>query len=216
LTGSIDFSTITEYGSESDPRAYRFDGELNIANRGILEMQEMLKMDEKFLWHLLSLSQEGNFKAGRFALISADEVIIAHTNEAEYRSFIANKKNEALHSRMFVIKVPYNLKVSDEEKIYAKMIRESDIASDVHIAPHALRIAAHFTDITRLEQQKKQGVDLLTKLTVYEGKIGEGFSQQGADELKKQYPEEGITGFDPRYVHTRISSAVSRKEIKSI
>ncbi len=92
LTGSIDFSTIAEYGSESDPRAYRFDGELNKANRGIMEFQEMLKCDEKFLWHLLSLTQEGNFKAGRFALISADELIIAHTNETEYRSFIANKR----------------------------------------------------------------------------------------------------------------------------
>ena len=92
LTGSIDFSTIAEYGSESDPRAYRFDGELNKANRGMMEFQEMLKCDEKFLWHLLSLTQEGNFKAGRFALISADELIVAHTNEAEYRSFIANKK----------------------------------------------------------------------------------------------------------------------------
>ena len=70
LTGSIDFSTITEYGSESDPRAYRFDGELNKANRGLMEFQEMLKCDEKFLWNLLSLTQEGNFKAGRFALIS--------------------------------------------------------------------------------------------------------------------------------------------------
>ncbi|GEO26116.1 hypothetical protein AAC03nite_19010 [Alicyclobacillus acidoterrestris] len=76
LTGSIDFSTITEYGSESDPRAYRFDGELNKANRGIMEFQEMLKCDEKFLWHLLSLTQEGNFKAGRFALISADEMMV--------------------------------------------------------------------------------------------------------------------------------------------
>ncbi|GAW91240.1 putative serine protein kinase PrkA [Calderihabitans maritimus] len=73
LTGSVDFSTIAEYGSESDPRAYRFDGELNKANRGIMEFQEMLKCDEKFLYNLLSLSQEGNFKAGRFALIYADE-----------------------------------------------------------------------------------------------------------------------------------------------
>lgn len=216
LTGSIDFSTIAQYGSESDPRAYRFDGELNKANRGIMEFQEMLKCDEKFLWHLLSLSQEGNFKAGRFALISADEVIIAHTNEAEYRSFIANKKNEALHSRMFVIKVPYNLKVSDEEKIYAKMIRESDIASDVHIAPHALRIAALFTVLTRLKEPKKQGVDLLTKLKLYDGQIVEGFSQQDVDELKKEYPDEGMTGIDPRYVINRISSAIIRKEIKSI
>ncbi|AIF44929.1 protein prkA [Virgibacillus sp. SK37] len=76
LTGSIDFSTIAEFGSESDPRAYRFDGELNKANRGMMEFQEMLKCDEKFLWHLLSLTQEGNFKAGRFALISADELVV--------------------------------------------------------------------------------------------------------------------------------------------
>jgi hypothetical protein len=77
LTGSIDFATITEFGSESDPRAYRFDGELNKANRGLMEFQEMLKCDEKFLWNLLSLTQEGNFKAGRFALISADEPCVA-------------------------------------------------------------------------------------------------------------------------------------------
>lgn len=77
LTGSVDFSTIAEYGSESDPRAYRFDGELNIANRGLMEFQEILKCDEKFLWNLLSLSQEGNFKAGRFALIYADEQNVA-------------------------------------------------------------------------------------------------------------------------------------------
>ena len=121
LTGSIDFSTITEFGSESDPRAYRFDGELNKANRGIMEFQEMLKCDEKFLWNLLSLTQEGNFKAGRFALISADELIVAHTNESEYKSFIANKKNEALQSRMIVMPVPYNLKVSREEKIYTSL-----------------------------------------------------------------------------------------------
>src|SRR5690606_634262 len=141
LTGSIDFSTIAEYGSESDPRAYRFDGELNKANRGMMEFQEMLKCDEKFLWHLLSLTQEGNFKAGRFALISADELIVAHTNEAEYRTFISNKKNEALHSRIIVMPIPYNLKVSDEERIYKKMIRQSDL-KDIHIAPHALKVAA--------------------------------------------------------------------------
>jgi serine protein kinase len=81
LTGSIDFSTITEYGSESDPRAYRFDGELNKANRGLMEFQEMLKCDEKFLWHLLSLTQEGNFKAGRFALISADEATVTESRQ---------------------------------------------------------------------------------------------------------------------------------------
>jgi serine protein kinase len=158
LTGSIDFSTIAEFGSESDPRAYRFDGELNKANRGMMEFQEMLKCDEKFLWHLLSLTQEGNFKAGRFALISADELIVAHTNETEYRSFISNKKNEALHSRIIVMPIPYNLKASQEERIYEKMINESDV-SDVHIAPHTLKVAAMFTILTRLKEPKKGDID---------------------------------------------------------
>lgn len=215
LTGSIDFSTIAEYGSESDPRAYRFDGELNKANRGLMEFQEMLKCDEKFLWHLLSLTQEGNFKAGRFALISADEMIVAHTNEAEYKSFISNKKNEALHSRIIVMPVPYNLRVTEEEKIYQKMIRDSDI-SDVHIAPHALKVAAIFTVLTRLKESKKQGVDILKKLKLYDGEIVEGFNTQDVEELKKEYQDEGMTGIDPRYVINRISSAIIRKELTSI
>lgn len=215
LTGSIDFSTIAEYGSESDPRAYRFDGELNKANRGIMEFQEMLKLDEKFLWHLLSLSQEGNFKAGRFALISADELIIAHTNETEYRSFIANKKNEALHSRIIVIPIPYNLKVSEEERIYEKMIKESDMAH-VHIAPHALRAAAIFSVLTRLEVPKKQGIDIVKKMRLYDGETVEGFNSVDVEELKKEYPNEGMKGIDPRYVINRISSAIIRKEVPSI
>lgn len=215
LTGSIDFSTIAEYGSESDPRAYRFDGEFNKANRGIMEFQEILKLDEKFLWHLLSLTQEGNFKAGRFALISADELIIAHTNETEYRSFIANKKNEALHSRIIVMPIPYNLKVSEEERIYEKMIRESDMAH-VHIAPHALRVAAIFSVLTRLNDSKKQGIDLVKKMRMYDGENVEGINQISLVELKKEFPNEGMEGIDPRYVINRISSAIIRKEVPSI
>ncbi|MYL32538.1 protein prkA [Pontibacillus yanchengensis] len=215
LTGSIDFSTIAEYGSESDPRAYRFDGELNKANRGIMEFQEMLKCDEKFLWHLLSLTQEGNFKAGRFALISADEMIIAHTNESEYRSFISNKKNEALHSRMIVMPVPYNLKVSQEERIYEKMIRQSDI-KDVHIAPHTLKVAAMFTILTRLKDSTKNNVDLLKKMRLYDGETVEGFSDVDVEELKSEHHDEGMSGIDPRYVINRISSTIIKKEMTSI
>ena len=215
LTGSIDFSTIAEFGSESDPRAYRFDGELNKANRGMMEFQEMLKLDEKFLWHLLSLTQEGNFKAGRFALISADELIVAHTNETEYRTFISNKKNEALHSRIIVMPIPYNLKVSEEERIYAKMISESDMAH-VHIAPHALRAAAIFSVLTRLEIPKKQGIDLVKKMRLYDGESVEGFNSVDVEELKKEYPNEGMNGIDPRYIINRISSAIIRKEVPSI
>lgn len=215
LTGSIDFSTIAEFGSESDPRAYRFDGELNKANRGMMEFQEMLKCDEKFLWHLLSLTQEGNFKAGRFALISADELIVAHTNETEYRSFIANKKNEALHSRIIVMPVPYNLRLSEEERIYEKMINESDVAN-VHIAPHTLRVAAMFTILTRLKEAKRGDIDLVKKMRLYDGESVEGFNSVDIQELKKEYAEEGMSGIDPRYVINRISSTIIRKEVPSI
>ena len=207
LTGSIDFSTIATYGSESDPRAYRFDGELNIANRGMMEFQEMLKCDEKFLWNLLSLTQEGNFKAGRFALISADELVIAHTNEAEYRHFISNKKNEALHSRIIVIKVPYNLRVSQEERIYRKMIRQSNL-NGVHIAPHALWTAAVFSVLTRLKDSKQPNMDRLKKMRLYDGQEVEGVSAKQVEELKKEFPDEGMSGIDPRYVMNRISSAL--------
>ncbi|PIK32234.1 protein prkA [Bacillus siamensis] len=215
LTGSIDFSTIAEYGSESDPRAYRFDGELNKANRGMMEFQEMLKCDEKFLWHLLSLTQEGNFKAGRFALISADELIVAHTNETEYRSFIANKKNEALHSRIIVMPVPYNLKVSEEERIYEKMISESDV-SDVHIAPHTLKVAAMFSILTRLKEPNRSDIDLVKKMRLYDGESVEGYNSVDLEDMKKEFQDEGMSGIDPRYVINRISSTIIRKNMESI
>lgn len=215
LTGSIDFSTIAEYGSESDPRAYRFDGELNIANRGIMEYQEMLKCDEKFLWNLLSLSQEGNFKAGRFALIYADEMIVAHTNENEYKAFISNKKNEALQSRIIVMKIPYNLKVSDEVKIYEKLIKQSDL-KDIHMAPHALRVASIFSVLSRLKESKKQGMDLVKKMKLYDGEDVEGFKQKDVNELRAEHPDEGMSGVDPRYVINRLSSSLIKTTTKCI
>jgi len=215
LTGSIDFSTIAEYGSESDPRAYRFDGELNIANRGIMEFQEMLKCDEKFLWNLLSLSQEGNFKAGRFALIYADEMIVAHTNENEYRAFIGNKKNEALQSRIIVMKIPYNLRVSDEIKIYDKLIKQSDL-KDIHIAPHALKVASIFSVLSRLKESKKQGMDLVKKMKLYDGEDVEGFKIKDVTELKAEHQDEGMSGVDPRYVINRLSSALIRTSTRCI
>ena len=215
LTGGIDFSTITEYGSESDPRAYRFDGELNKANRGLMEFQEMLKCDEKFLWNLLSLTQEGNFKAGRFALISADELIVAHTNESEYKAFIANKKNEAPQSRMIVMPIPYNLRVSDEEKIYSKLIGQSDM-KHIHIAPHALRSAAIFSVLTRLKETKKQGMDLIKKMRMYDGVEVEGYKEADLKEMQNEYLEEGMSGIDPRYVINRISSALIKQDLQCI
>jgi serine protein kinase len=206
LTGSIDFSTIMEIGSESDPRAYRFDGELNIANRGLMEFQEMLKCDEKFLWHLLSLTQEGNFKAGRFALISADMVVVAHTNEAEYRTFAANKKNEALLSRMLVMPIPYNLQVDAEERIYAKLVADSDVRG-VHLAPYALRTTAMFSVLTRLKESDKVGVDLVQKLRAYNGEAVDAIAPHEVAELQRT-SGEGMAGLDPRTIVNRIARAL--------
>src|SRR2546421_4512999 len=114
LTGSIDLSTIGEVRVEADPRAYRFDGELNIPNRGLMEVVEMLKDHEKFLYSVLTLSREQSIKTGRFAMIYADEVIVSHTNENEYIAFAGNKKSEALQDRIILVRVPYNLRVSQE------------------------------------------------------------------------------------------------------
>src|SRR5947208_15976480 len=151
LTGSIDLSTIGEVGVESDPRAYRFDGELNIANRGLMEFVEMLKTDEKFLYVLLTLSQEQNIKTGRFSMIYADEVVVSHTNEHEYQAFVGNKKSEALQDRIILLRCPYNLRVSEEIRIYEKLLRRSEALRNVHLAPTPLRVAAMFAVMTRLE-----------------------------------------------------------------
>ncbi|HEY8309800.1 MAG TPA: hypothetical protein VIG47_04555, partial [Gemmatimonadaceae bacterium] len=183
LVGGIDLSTIGEVGVESDPRAYRFDGELNIANRGLMEFIEVLKTDEKFLYVLLTLSQEQNIKTGRFSMIYADEVVVSHTNENEYQSFVGNKKSEALQDRIILVKVPYNLRVSDEVKIYEKLLSQSALHS-VHIAPHTLRIASTFAVLTRLEPSKKAGMSLMKKLRLYDGEDLEEFKQKDIKELQ--------------------------------
>ncbi|MFA6770882.1 MAG: hypothetical protein WCR71_06880, partial [Bacteroidales bacterium] len=191
-------------------RAYRFDGELNIANRGIMEFQEMLKVGPQFLWCLLGLSQEGNFKAGRFALISADEVIVAHTNENEYKTFISDKKNEALQSRIIIHKIPYNLRLDEEVKIYEKLIRQSEM-TDVHIAPDALKIAAMFSILTRLKPSaKEEGLSILTKLKLYNREEADGYKLTKLRELmlEGQEKDEGMSGIDPRYIINRISAAL--------
>src|SRR5215216_6528948 len=169
LTGSIDLSTIGEVGVESDPRAYRFDGELNIANRGLMEFVEMLKVDEKFLYSLLTLSQEQNIKTGRFALIYAGESIVSHTNENEYIAFAGNRKSEALQDRIILVKVSYNLRVSEEERIYDKLLHQSEALRNVHLAPHTLKVAAMFAVMTRLEEPKRQNVDIVKKINLNEG-----------------------------------------------
>ncbi|HYT36817.1 MAG TPA: protein prkA [Ktedonobacteraceae bacterium] len=215
LVGGIDLATIGEVGVESDPRAYRFDGELNIANRGIMEFVEMLKTDEKFLYVLLTLSQEQNIKTGRFSMIYADEVVVSHTNEHEYQSFVGNKKSEALQDRIILVKVPYNLRASDEVKIYEKLLKQSAL-QNVHIAPNTLRIASIFAILTRLEPSKKAGMSQMKKLKLYDGEDIEDFKQKDIKELQEEAIREGMDGISPRYVINRLSSALVKQNTTCI
>jgi serine protein kinase len=216
LTGSIDLSTIGEVGVESDPRAYRFDGELNIANRGLMEFVEMLKVDEKFLYSLLTLSQEQSIKTGRFAMIYADEVILSHSNENEYIAFAGNRKSEALQDRIILVRVPYNLRVSQEERIYDKLLHQSEALRNVHLAPNTLRVAAMFAVMTRLEEPKRQNVDIVKKMKLYDGEDVEGYKSKDVRELKEETVREGMDGISPRYIINRLSSALVRDGVTCI
>lgn len=216
LTGSIDLSTIGEIGVESDPRAYRFDGELNIANRGMMEFIEILKCDEKFLYSLLTLSQEQSIKTGRFAMIYADEVIMSHTNENEYNAFVGNRKSEALQDRIIMIRVPYNLKVTQEERIYDKLLHQSEALDNIHLAPNTLKVAAMFAVMTRLEESKKANVDIVKKMKLYDGEDVEGFKLKDVSELRRESVREGMDGISPRYIINRLSNALVRDNITCI
>ena len=219
LTGSVNIQALTEYGQESDPRAYNFDGELNIANRGVMEFIEMLKAEKRFLYELNTVAGEQTIKASRFALIYCDVVVIAHTNEYEYNSYFSSKENEAMIDRIFVVKVPYNLRISDEVRIYEKLIGQSDVhdktfgaemdLARIHIAPHTLRVAAMFAVLTRLKPSKKSGLSLPTKMKLYDGERQVGdWDQRHVKELHDEYQDEGMNGLSARFIINRISSAL--------
>jgi serine protein kinase len=219
LTGSVNLSLLTQIGVESDPRVYNFDGELNKANRGIMEFIEMLKADKRFLYELNTVAGEQMIKIGRFALIYTDVVVIAHTNEYEYNAYFSNKENEAMIDRMFVVKVPYNLQVSQEVRIYEKLIQQSQWSdetqdlSKVHIAPHSLRVAAMFAVLSRLKPPKKSGMSLMTKMKLYDGERQVGdWDQRHVKELREEYPDEGMTGVSPRFILNRLSAALVRSD----
>jgi predicted Ser/Thr protein kinase len=171
--------------------------------------------DEKFLYNLLTLSQEQSIKTGRFAMIYADEVIVSHTNEHEYNSFIGNKKSEALHDRIILIKVPYNLRVSDEIKIYEKLIKQGNLTG-VHVAPNTLRVASTFAVLSRLEPSKKAGMSPLKKLKLYDGEEVDDFGQKDLRELQEEALREGMDGISPRYVINALSAALVRENTTCI
>jgi len=216
LTGDINYRKIAEYGSDSDPRAFNFDGEFNIANRGIIEFVEVLKLDVAFLYDLLGASQEHKVKPKKFAQTDIDEVILGHTNEPEYRRLQNNEFMEALRDRTVKIDIPYVTKLDHEIKIYEKDYNRNKVRGK-HIAPHTIEMAAMWAVLTRLEEPKHAGLTLLQKLKLYNGKTLPGFTEENVKELREEAVNEGMLGISPRYVQDKISNAlVAHPEAKSI
>ena len=207
LTGDINYRKIAEYGSDSDPRAFNFDGELNIANRGLIEFIEVLKLDVAFLYDLLGASQEHSIKPKKFAQTDIDEVIIGHTNEPEYKKLQANEMMEAFRDRTIKIDVPYNIALDHEIKIYEKDFNKERIRG-VHIAPHTLETAAMWAILTRLAEPKKAGLTLMQKLKLYNGKMIPNFTEDSVRELREESPREGMEGISPRYIQDKVSNAL--------
>src|SRR5450631_661545 len=207
LTGDINYRKIAEYGSDSDPRAFNFDGEFNIANRGIIEFIEVLKLDVAFLYDLLGASQEHKIKPKKFAQTDIDEVILGHTNEAEYKKLENNEFMEALRDRTVKIDIPYITKLAEEQRIYLKDFGPDRIKG-IHIAPHTIEVAAMWAVLTRLEEPKKHNLSLVQKMKLYDGKTLPGFTQDNIKELRKESSREGLDGISPRYIQDKISNAL--------
>jgi serine protein kinase len=207
LTGDINYRKIAMYGSDSDPRAFNFDGELCIANRGLCEFIEVLKLDVAFLYDLLGASQERVIKPKKFAQTFIDEVIIGHTNEPEYKKLQSNELMEAFRDRTIKIDVPYNIRLDDEIKIYQKDFNKDKVRG-LHIAPHTLEVAAMWAVLTRLAEPKKAGITLMQKLKLYNGKSIPSFTEDSIKELKEEAPREGMGGISPRYIQDKISNAL--------
>jgi serine protein kinase len=209
LTGDINYRKVAIYGSDSDPRAFNFDGELNIANRGIVEFIEILKLDVAFLYDLLTASQEHKIKSKKFAQTDIDEIVLGHTNEPEYRKLQANEYMEALRDRTIKIDIPYILRVSDEVKIYR---RDFAKVRGKHIAPHTLEMAATWAVLTRLEPPKRAGLTLMQKLKLYDGRLLPGWTEEAVRELMGEAKREGLEGISPRYIQDKISNVLVTSE----
>ena len=206
LTGDINYRKIAVFGADSDPRAFNFDGEFNVANRGIIEFVEILKLEVAFLYDLLGATQEKRIKPKKFAQTDIDEVIIGHTNEAEYKKLLSNEFMEALRDRTVKVDIPYITRVSEEVKIYAKDYTSERVGK--HVAPHTLYVAALWAVLTRLEDPKKGNLSPLQKAKLYDGKTLPGFTQDNIKELRKEAAREGMEGISPRYIQDKISNAL--------
>ena len=208
LIGSEDISKLDIY-SEGDPRVLDLDGALNVGNRGMVEFIEVFKNETEYLHAMITATQEKVIPApGRHGMVYVDTVIVAHSNEAEWQKFKADHTNEAILDRIVVIKVPYNLRLSEEVKIYQKIIRNSDFHA--HVAPHTLEIASMFAILSRLEPTTK--CDLMTKLKLYNGEevVEKGKTKKiDVHELRDDAKREGMTGISTRFIMKALDNALS-------
>ena len=220
LVGSVDLSGPTGDRLEWAGTGLRLDGELEAANRGIMEFIEIFKSDERFLSVMLGVTQEQVIKLGSIGSVPADEVVIAHSNEEEYNAFARSGETAAFLDRLILVRVPYNLRVSDEVRIYSKLLRHhphraADDAEDhVRIAPLTLNVAAVLSVLSRLEVPGRHSglprVSLLDKMVLYDGEMLPSYSEEDVERLREGAPREGMYGISPRYVINRLADAMAR------
>ena len=215
LVGSVDNKQLEGDRHEVAGKAFRLDGEMNVANRGLVEFVEMFKANTNMLTTLLSLAQEQLIKMEKFGSVYADEVILGHSNEGDFEEFADDEQSEALKDRIISIQIPYNLRVTEEVKIYQKMLRNSQLG-DVHIAPLTMNVSSVFSVLSRLEPPEKQGMSLLDKLRLYDGQMVNNFSRKDTREIQRHHPKEGMSGISPRYVMNRIGAIASTPNITCI
>jgi serine protein kinase len=208
LTGDINFAKISHFGSDSDPRAFSFDGELCVGNRGVVEFIEMLKLEQAFLYDLLGASQERSIKPKKFSQITVDMAIIGHTNQPEFEKLKNNQFMEALRDRTVKIDVPYLTKWNDEINVLKQDYDQGKVRQ--HIAPHTIEIAALWAVLTRLQDDKDGKLSLVEKAELYNGKMLPGWTEDSVKELRDKYEEEGMSGgVSARYVQDKVSNCLA-------
>ncbi|WP_416759833.1 PrkA family serine protein kinase [Roseateles sp. So40a] len=205
LVGKVDIRKLETY-AQDDPDAYSYSGGLCLANQGLLEFVEMFKAPIKVLHPLLTATQEGNFKGTEgFGAIPFDGIVLAHSNESEWKTFRNNKNNEAFLDRIYIVKVPYCLRVSEEVKIYEKLIRGSSLA-EAACAPGTLKMMAQFAVLTRLKDPENSSA--FSKMQIYDGD-----NLKDTDPKAKSLQEyrdyagvdEGMSGISTRFAYKILS-----------
>ena len=205
LVGKVDIRKLEQF-SQDDPDAYSYSGGLCLANQGLLEFVEMFKAPIKVLHPLLTATQEGNYKGTEgFAAIPFNGIVLAHSNESEWTSFKNNKNNEAFLDRIYIVKVPYCLRTSEEVKIYQKLLRNSSL-STASCAPGTLEMMAQFAALSRLKDPENSNI--YSKMRVYDGE-----NLKDVDPKAKSYQEyrdyagvdEGMSGLSTRFAFKILS-----------